>query len=89
MEQLTAFLATQEGKIICFVFIAIGITDFFIAKFYLGRMLEKTESELSPSMSPVQSQPISDRIKSLKTIIMLIKSSGVLFIMFGIFGLTR
>ena len=89
MEELIAFLATQEGRIISCVFVAIGITDFFIAKLFFEKLLKKTESELSPAMSPEQSQPISNRIKSLKTIIMLIKSSGILFIMFGIFGLTR
>ncbi len=89
MEQLVAFFTTQEGRIISFAFIIVGITDFFIAKFYLGKMLEKTERDLSPSMSPAESQPINNRMKSLKTIIMLIKSSGILFIMFGIFGLTR
>ena len=89
MEHFIDFLATQEGKIICYVFIAIGITDFFIAKMFLKKLLKKIESELSPSMSSEQSQPINNRIKSLKTIIMLIKVSGFLFIMFGIFGLTR
>ncbi len=89
MEQLIAFLTTQEGRIICFVFIVIGITDFFITKFIFEKLLKKTESELSQSIPPAQSQPIKNRIKSLKTVIMFTKSSGVLFIIFGIFGLTR
>jgi|GEM_PF-2925075 len=89
MEQVTAFLATDQGKIFAVALIIIGVSDLILAKLVLGKQISKTEQQMLPTLSPTELQPLAMRIKSLQYAARAVITAGIIFMLFGIYGVTR
>jgi len=89
MEQLVEFLTSQQGKILCYVMLFLGIMDIGIVRIVLGRNIKKLEQTISPAMSLEKRQPIEKQIQGLQMTARLTISGGLGFIALAIFGLTR
>ncbi len=89
MEELTTFLSSDIGRILCYVLIFVGITDILIARLVFGNILKKTEQLISPAMSPEQRKPLDKKIEGMKLVMKVVTVSGFAFIAVAVFGLTR
>lgn len=89
METLVAFLASQPGKIVSGALLVVGLTDVFIAKLVFGKQINKVEEQLMTIAAPEARQPLEARIKGLQYVSRAVITTGIIFLLFGIFGLTR
>lgn len=90
MEPIAAFLATEAGKILAVVLLIIGISDIIIAKLIFGRQIARTEEQVSfAALPPDKREPLEGRIKGLQYASRTVITTGIVFILFGIYGITR
>lgn len=89
MEELTTFLSSDSGRILCYVLIFVGVMDIIVAKLFFGKNIKKLELSILPAMPPEQKELIEKKIKGLQSIIRITIFYGVAFIAFAVFGLTR
>lgn len=89
MEELTTFLSSETGRILCYVLIFLGIADILVAKIFFGKNIKKFEQSISPAMPPKQKEAIEKKIKGMQSIIKITIFYGLAFIAFAVFGLTR
>ena len=89
MEQLTAFLTSNEGRMVCYGFIFVGIFDFLLAQILFGSKLKKLEQSMSSAAPHGEHQNIEKQVSGIKKAMNLVRFSGVFFITFAVFGLTR
>ena len=89
MEDLIAFLVTDAGKILCVALIFIGISDVVIVRLIFGKKIVALEQKLISGISTEQNGDIKNKIKGFEVIKNVVTISGIVFIAFGIFGLTR
>ncbi len=89
MEELITFLSSDVGKLVCYVLIFVGITDILVIRIVLGINIKKLEQGILPGMPPQQMEVIEKKIKTMQSIIQITTFSGLAFIAFAVFGLTR
>ncbi|MEQ1705281.1 MAG: hypothetical protein ABL867_04850 [Rickettsiales bacterium] len=89
MEELITFLSSDVGKLVCYVLMFVGITDILVIRIVLGINIKKLEQGILPGMPPQQMEVIEKKIKTMQSIIQITTFSGLAFIAFAVFGLTR
>ncbi|MEZ5691945.1 MAG: hypothetical protein R3D71_09820 [Rickettsiales bacterium] len=88
MERLSEFFASDTGSILAISLVIVGLFDIFIIHFILRRKAKNMENEQLNSPSQV-GDDVSEQVKGLHKVANLLTVSAVLFLAFGIFGLTR
>lgn len=86
---MEAFFATQVGKILAGCLIFVGITDGVIGKLLFGKQLDKAWQALQTTGDLAEQEKLQNRIKGLQIIQRTIIGTGILFILLGIFGISR
>jgi hypothetical protein len=89
MEEFSLFLTSDIGKMLAIALLLVGVSDVAIARFILGKKVAVIEESLSPTLSPAELQPYKIRIKGLKVSMGALQTTGVAFILFGIYILAR
>lgn len=89
MEELITFLSSDVGKLVCYVLMFVGITDILVIRIVLGINIKKLEQGILPGMPLQQMEVIEKKIKTMQSIIQITTFSGLAFIAFAVFGLTR
>lgn len=89
MDGLLIFLASSTGQLVCNVLIAFGIMDILIAQFVLSKSISRLEQSISPGMSPQEKQMAIDKVKATRNARSYMVFLACVFLVFGVFGLTR
>jgi len=89
VEELITFLSSDVGKLVCYAFMFVGVTDILVIRIVLGINIKKLEQGMLPGMPPQQMEVIEKKIKTMQSIIRITTFSGLAFIAFAVFGLTR
>jgi hypothetical protein len=89
MEEPTSLLTSETGKILGGVLLFVGLSDIGIGLLVFKAKIHAVKQQIKPGWSPEHRQPYEQKLKSLSLVLAAIQSSGVLFVMGGIFLLTR
>lgn len=89
MEEVSLFLASDIGKIMAIALLIVGVSDVAIARLLLGRKVTQIEQSMPLALSPDALRPYAARIKGLKVSMGALQTTGIAFILFGIYVLAR
>ena len=89
MQQFIVFLSSDAGKLVSSLLTFVGMMDIVIAKFLIGKMVREAEDKISPALSPDQQLPLQNQLRIKQTLRTMLTITGTVFIILGLFGLTR
>lgn len=88
MEAIAAFFSSSQGQIVSIILLICGTGDILVAKLFFGKQIRSIENQLMHGTKD-ERDILRIRLNGIKITSKAIMFAGVMFIVIGLFGITR
>lgn len=82
-------MASDVGRMLSLTLLFVGALDLCAAFFLFGKRVRQTQDLLLHAVTPEQTGPLEAQLKTKQMVQYIISITGIVFIMFGFYGLAH